>query len=232
MTRPTKLSLIIPAFNEEAGIKSAVLRNREVLTAAGLPFELIIIDDGSRDNTRQIVEDNFAGLPDTRFHSKANGGFGSALRKGIELSTGDYITYAPVDSPLTRDVLVAFLAHIGQGDVLVSYRVTRRGYSPRMQLNSWVYQKLISLLFNMSLTDYNWIHFYPRKIFDAGLKIENNHIFVCAEVLIKAKRLGFTFCEFPVEMQAREGGAQTAASWRAGLRALKDMFEFFLKAPR
>ena len=50
MTRPTKLSLIIPAFNEEARIKSAVLRNREVLTAAGMPFEIIIIDDGSHEN--------------------------------------------------------------------------------------------------------------------------------------------------------------------------------------
>ena len=187
------LSLIIPAYNEEQGINNAILANLDVLKDKVINFEIIIIDDGSKDNTKKIVEENFINTNNIKFHSKSNGGFGSAVKKGIELAEKDYIMFAPVDSPLTNEVLNTFLSYIGKADILVSYRKSRKGYSQRMKLNSFIYHFLISKLFRLSLRDYNWIHLYKRELFNKDIEITYDGIFMLAEVLIKAKRKGYSF---------------------------------------
>ncbi|MBL7892783.1 MAG: glycosyltransferase family 2 protein [Bacteroidia bacterium] len=222
------LSLIIPAYNEEESIEAAVLVNIEVLQRAEIEFEIIIIDDGSKDKTKGIIEEKFAGKPNLIFFSKPNGGFGSAVRKGIELSSRDYVMFVPVDSPLNENTLSSFLMHANKADIIVSYRMERKGYSNRMKVNSSIYHKLISFLFGLSLKDYNWIHLYNRKIFDK-ITIENGRIFMLAEVLIKAKRLGYTFYEFPIEMEERTSGDRTAASYKAALQTFFDTIRFFFK---
>ncbi|MCH8903496.1 MAG: glycosyltransferase family 2 protein [Bacteroidetes bacterium] len=227
-TTSHSLSLIIPAYNEETNIKESVQTNIDVLRESNIEHEIVIIDDGSKDRTRQIIEENFSEVTAVIFHSKENGGFGSALKKGIQLSTKSYVFFVAVDSPLTKDVLDAFVSNIGKADILVSHRVDRKGYTHRMKLNSKLYHFLISLLFGLSLKDYNWIQLYNRKLFDE-ISIENEYIFMLAEVLIKAKRRNFSFFEFPVEMQARKGGSQTAASLKAAIRTFFDLFSFYFK---
>ncbi len=222
------LSLIVPAFNEEASIAEAIAINLEVLNKCGIPFELIIIDDGSRDRTKEIIEKQFLPNSNIIFFSKPNGGFGSAVKKGIELSKMKYIMFAPVDNPLDSELLSLFLSHIGKADLLISYRVAREGYSSRMKINSSVYQKLISFLFGLNLKDYNWIHLYKRSIFEKDVTIHYGGVFMLAEVIIKAKRAGYTFFEFPVTMQARKYGNQTAASFKAAWRAFRDVIKFFI----
>lgn len=232
MLEETSLSLIVPAYNEEECIRQALLQNLEVLSSAKLPFEIMVIDDGSRDGTLRIIKEVCSGAPQIRFHTQPNGGFGSAVRKGIDLARMNYVMFAPVDSPLTSDVLKAFLAHIGEADVLVSYRVSREGYSPRMKMNSAIYRFLVSFLFGLSLKDYNWIQMYRRKMFSGDVSIEHTRVFMLAEVLIKAHRKGYTFVEFPVGMKARQTGVPTAASFKAGWQALNDMLRFYWKTRR
>lgn len=227
MADKTSLSLIIPAYNEEKGIRGAIQENLKVLAESFACFEIIAVDDGSRDGTLRLIEQSAAGIPEVKWTSQPNGGFGSAVRRGIGLARMDYVMFAPVDSPLTREVLDAFLSHMGEADVLVSYRVSREGYSPRMKLNSSVYHFLISALFGLSLKDYNWIHMYKRSMFENDVRIENGGIFMLAEVLIKAHRKGYTFSEFPVAMRARQDGNATAASFKAAWRTARDMVEFF-----
>lgn len=230
MNKPS-LSLIVPAYNEGENIHYAVETNRKTLQTAGIDFEIIIIDDGSQDHTRKIVEENFISLPGFKFYSKPNGGIGSAIKTGIALATKNYITFAPVDSPLTQEVLVAILSNLGKADILVAYRLARRGYSWRMKLNSSLYHFLISHLFGLRLKDYNWLHVYRKEVIDT-IPIENGYIFMLAEVLIRAKRLGLSFYEFPVQMEARTKGSPTAASFKAALRTARDMFHFYFKNRR
>jgi len=226
MNKNPSVSLIVPAYNEEEAIKQSVLEDLSVLNDSGLHFEIIIVDDGSRDNTKKIIEENFSGIPTVTLFSKPNGGFGSAVKKGIELSKNDYILFVPVDNPLDQELFKIFLSHLGKADVLTSYRISRKGYSLRMKFVSSVYHILISLFFGLSLKDYNWIHLYDRKIFEK-IRIKNDRIFMLAEVLIKAKWLGYSIFEFPVEMKARTTGVKTAASFNAAFRTFIDMFRFF-----
>lgn len=225
------VSVIIPAYNEEAIIKNAVKNALDILVAANIDFEIIIVNDGSSDNTGAILDEFFTGHSNiTVYHNPHNEGFGGAIRCGVKLAKKPFIFCVPADSPLTVALYQAFSSNAHKADVLVSYRRAKLGYSVKKHINSYVYHKLVTVLFKMNLRDYNWIHMYNRKIFDEGkIEIEYNGIFMLAEILIKAKRAGFTFFEFEVEQTERLTGIATASRFTAILKTLVDIIGFRLK---
>jgi len=229
MSNKTSISLIVPVYNEEDLLKDAINTNLDSLIKNEIEYEVIIIDDGSTDNTRYIISEHFVNNPLIKYHFKTNEGFGSAIIKGIELSKKKYIMFAPVDTPLSINMLKDFLIHIGKADILISYRLKREGYSIRMKLNSIIYHFIISKLFKLSLKDYNWIQLYDRKIFQGGIVITNLGVFMLAEVLIKARDNGYSFYELPGAMHKRKIGKPTAASNKVIFRTLIDIFKFFFK---
>lgn len=229
MNRPL-LSAIIPIYNEEEILVSSVATTLHTLKSFTDNFEVIIVNDGSTDNSTALLNKNFQDTDRVSIcHQPLNGGLGSAIRKGIEISQGTYIICVPADSPLTKEVFQKFFNHLQDGDVLVSYRRERLGYTWWMHLNSVTFHALVSLLFGMRLRDYNWIHLYHRKIFDEGQIIINyKGIFMLAEVLIKAKRKGYSFFEFEVEQTQRLTGIASASKPANILRTLRDIWHFRL----
>lgn len=222
------VSVIIPAYNEEAIIQGAVKSALDILAVSDADFEIIVVNDGSRDKTGLILDNAFGAEPSVQiYHKQINEGFGSAIRSGVKLAKKEYIFCVPADSPLTVDLYNAFSSYASRADVLVSYRRHKLGYSFRRHLNSYVYHKLVSILFSMNLRDYNWIHMYHRKIFDEGkIEIEYNGIFMLAEILIKARREGFSFYEFEVEQKERLTGIATASKLTAILKTLGEIISF------
>lgn len=222
------VSIIVPAYNEEAIIKKAILQAYTLLVADNADFEIIIVNDGSTDNTTKIIDSNFYNTAHIFIHHKnVNEGFGSAVRLGIEKADKEYLLCVPVDSPLTADVYSAFKNNAHKGDVIVSYRQKRVGYSYWKLFNSWAYHQLISILFHIRLKDYNWMHMYHRKIFDEGkINIEYNGIFMLAEILIKAKQKKFSFFEIEVEQHERLTGIATASKPSAIIKTLAAVFSF------
>ena len=228
MSKEFSLSLIVPAYNEEEGIEYAIKSNLATLRKEAIDFEIIIINDGSIDGTKQIIDEHFAGLSEVVFNSKPNGGFGSAIRRGVELAVKNHIIFAPVDCPLSSATLSSFLSNIEKADILVSYRRERKGYNWRMKMNSKVHNALVSFMFGFSLRDFNWIHMYPKQMFDRDITIEYDGIFMPAEVLIKAHKKGYSFHEFPVDMEKRTSGKATAQSLKAIIQTFKDLIKFFV----
>lgn len=231
---PISVSVIIPAYNEEAIIKNAVEVAYKILLDAKADFEIIIINDGSQDNTANILNEHFNHRANIAVHHKTlNEGFGSAIRSGVKFSKKQFIFCVPADSPLTIDLYNAFSNHAFKADVLVSYRKQKIGYSLQKHINSWVFHRMVSIMFNMNLRDYNWIHMYNRKIFDEGkIEIEYNGIFMLAEILIKAKRKGYTFFEFEVEQKERLTGIATASKFSAIVKTLLEIISFRLRKAR
>ncbi|MBL7777666.1 MAG: glycosyltransferase family 2 protein [Chitinophagales bacterium] len=230
MSKPI-ISVITPVFNEEAIIVDATTTNICTLERHNLHYEIILVNDGSVDRSAQLINQHFQNTPKIVIHHlDKNIGMGGAVRKGIEVSQGEYIICVPSDSPLDEETFGRFMKHLDKADILVSYRKERLGYSPRMLINSWVFHKSVSVLFNINLKDYNWIHLYHRKIFDAGVvTIESNGLFMLAEILIKAKRAGFTFCEFEVNQKQRLTGIATATKLSSLLITLREMFWLWMK---
>jgi glycosyltransferase involved in cell wall biosynthesis len=226
-----RLSIIMPIYNEEAILKSSILKNLDILSKSDTTFEIIIINDGSTDNSRAILDDSFKNINQINIkHLSKNKGFGGAIKEGIKIASGDYFWCIPADSPLTEEVFTAFNKNIGKADILVSYRRERIGYSWRMLLNSYIYHWLISNLFSIKLKDYNWIHLYHRKIFDKdNIQIEYDGIFMLAEILIKAQKKKYSFIEFEVIQSQRLTGIATASSAKNIIKTFLDLVNFRLR---
>src|SRR4029453_6151459 len=98
MARTPRLSLVMPAFNEAAGIAEAVAEAHEALTGLGYEFEIVVVDDGSTDGTGTAVADLSALWPDVRLvtHS-SNLGCGAALRTGFEAARFELVAFTDAD---------------------------------------------------------------------------------------------------------------------------------------
>lgn len=222
------LSIIVPVYNEEEIVESSVLKNINIASKNNIEYEIIVINDGSTDNSGQII-DNLASKYHIRVvHHSENNGFGAAIKSGISLAEKDYVICVPTDSPLEQEHYQVFEENLGDADVLISYRIKRLGYTWWMQLNSIVYHFLISKLFSMNLKDYNWIHLYHNKLFkNQGISIEYDGVFMLAEVLIKAKQNHSTFKEVPIHQTQRTTGAASAAKPRVIIKTIRDLLHFY-----
>ncbi|MBS1618520.1 MAG: glycosyltransferase family 2 protein, partial [Bacteroidetes bacterium] len=144
---PFAVSVLIPAYNEEEIIQSAVGQALDILIAVDADFEIIVVNDGSTDSTAQVLDTHFADREFIQvYHKLRNEGFGSAVRTGISLAQKRHLLCVPADSPLTPDLYEAFCSHAHRADVLISYRRAKIGYSWIKHFNSYVYHQLVSLL--------------------------------------------------------------------------------------
>lgn len=234
MSKAFSVSVVTPVFNEEEIIESAVNTNLRLLRQYGCDFEILLVNDGSTDGSARIIDRCFSDIPSIRIiHMPANEGFGGAVRRGIAAAGKEYILCIPADSPLTDEVLASFLAAAGKADIIVSYRLERLGYTPRMKLNSKVFHFIVSALFDMHLRDFNWIHMYHRRIFaDNGIGIRSKSLFMLAEVLISAKRKGYTFFEIPVHQTQRLTGIATASKFTTVMKTLRDIAVYYFKGSK
>lgn len=224
------ISIVTPIFNEEEIVESTLIKNIEILDSNNIDYEIIVVDDASSDNSLSILQNLLKSYTFKLITHQVNMGFGGAIKSGIAAAQKDYILCLLA---LDLDIFSAFESNLGKADLLISYRIKRLGYTWWMHLNSIIYHQLITLLFNMKLKDYNWIHLYNREIFhDQKIVIEYNSVFMLAEVLIKARDNSNTFIEFPVVQTQRVTGEASAAKLKTIVNTLKDVFLYYFKSKR
>lgn len=226
MSAAPQLSVILPAFNEEALLDGSVRQLRAALDALGIAAEIILVNDGSRDRTPQIADALARELSGVVAVHQENQGIGGAFRTGAARATGDYLILWPADMPADPADLAPYAAQFGRADVIVGVRRARLGYNPLMQLNSWLYPKLVATLFGLRLRDVNWIHAYRRVQF-ARITLTQRGIPMLVEALVRLRDLGATFAEVDVEMKARAGGTPSAARLKVMWRTLTGLFSFW-----
>lgn len=222
----TPLSIIVPVYNEQDGISDALTTIRDVADQYLSTFEMVIVNDGSQDNSQALI-DQFVKTEKraSSFPKAKNEGIGSAIRTGISKCQYEYILPLPVDCPLEGDSLLNFLETIESCDIVVGVRPRRVGYSTRMKINSKVFHFLISVLFKVNHTDYNWIHMYRKNIFDKGkIEITSDSLLMLAEVLIKANRMGYRIKEIEVAQRERLTGTATASKLITVIKTIREIF--------
>jgi glycosyltransferase involved in cell wall biosynthesis len=226
------ISIIMPAYNEELNIRSATLQNIETFSALGLDYEIIIVNDFSSDKTGEIADELAQEWSEIRsFHHKQNRGAGGAFKTGIAHAKKKYVIFVPFDNPLTREDLQAYLQRIDVCDIVVGVRVERLGYSTFARLASFVYNRImIPLLFNIGISDVNWIQVYRRSHFEDGtLTFENSNIFFLVEILVQARKNKLIIAEVPSRMALRIHGKATSARLSVVWATFWDALNFFLK---
>ena len=203
---PVFLSLVIPAYNEEAGIAQAVEEADDALQGLGVSYEILVVDDGSRDNTAQIVSDARRTRPSIRLISyPINRGYGNALRTGFSKARGTHIAFTDADCQFDLADLSRVLPLTDQHEIAVGYRVDRKDSALRI-FYSRGYNCLARALLGTTVRDVDC----ALKVFrrDALMRIlpETKGFFVNSEMLTRARQLGMSIAESGVQHRPRLRG--------------------------
>ena len=217
------LSVVLPAYNEAKNIQKTINDAVFYLEKKVRDYEIIVVNDGSVDETREIVERLSLSNPKIVLvnHPK-NLGYGSALRTGFERASLDYIFFMDSDGQFDISDIDRLIPFIKDYEVIVGYREKRADPFIR-SLNTWLYHLFIRLLFGLKIRDMDCaFKLFPRTAFQAIRPIKSGGALFSAELLIKLVMKGLKIKEVPVRHFPRRFGKQTGANLRVILRMFKE----------
>jgi glycosyltransferase involved in cell wall biosynthesis len=227
------LSVVMPAYNEAANIEATVPRAIASLRAMVGAFELILIDDCSKDATPALARALAARFPEIRFEQNPeNLRQGGTLRRGFAMARHDWITHNAMDYPFDFDGLPALLVHAVDADVIVASRKTYPGTTPARRFVSFANRALLRGLFGARVHDYNFIQIYRRAVVQDQPSFSTATSFITAEKIIRATHAGLRVVEVPVDYLPRLAGTPSSANWRNIRAALRDMARLWLELRR
>jgi glycosyltransferase involved in cell wall biosynthesis len=216
------LSILVPVFNEEATIAAVIARLCEV------PFpvsrEIIVVNDGSTDGTRRLLD----GMTPREYvrviHAPVNGGKGSAIRLGLERARGDIVAIQDADLELDPAQIADLVQPIvaGEGDVVYGSRFL--GARVRAPLKTLAANRfltaLTNLLYGARLTDMETCYKVMRTDIARSLGLSANRFDIEPEITAKLLRAGHRIVERPVRFEPRSRAMGKKIGWRDGLQAI------------
>jgi glycosyltransferase involved in cell wall biosynthesis len=223
------ISVIFPAFNEEMNLETVVKSALKILPSVSSVFEIIIVNDGSRDQTGEVARGLAAFHPAIQVvHHPQNRGYGAALKSGIEQAKNDLIFFCDSDGQFTLEDLPRLLAWIDRFDMVIGYREKRQDPLHR-RLNAAGWNLLVRSLFGLRVRDIDCaFKVFRRQIFDR-VGIDTVGAMVNTEILSRSLRHGFSMKEVPVRHFPRQFGEQTGAKPRVILKAFYELAKMYVK---
>ena len=231
LTRVPALSYFFPAHDEEANLLGLVEEALATLPDLAEAFEIIVVDDGSRDATPRLADELAATDPRIRVvHHPRNLGYGAALRSGFAASRFDLIAFTDGD----RQFHVADLGRLaaryleGGADAVVGFRIRRADPLVRT-LYAKAYRLANRIFFRLRVTDVDCACKLFRRDALTGISVESGGAFFSAELLIKLRAAGRRVVEVGVPHYPRTAGSPTGARPRVVLRAVRDFWSLRLR---
>src|SRR5436190_5200994 len=223
------LSVVLPAHNEEEAIAATVHEVIETLSAWMLDFEIIVVDDGSQDETGAIVDTMSKTHPCIKvIHHPVNKGYGAALVSGFESASRDLTFFMDSDGQFDIHDLAQFLLLIEEYDAVLGYRIDRQDTWMR-KVNAWGWKQLVGLVFGIHVRDVDCaFKLYPTRFFREEI-LETRGAMINAEILYKFIRAGNTYTQVGVRHLPRRGGRATGAKLSVILRAFRELFVYAIK---
>lgn len=217
------LSVFLPCYNEEANVERTALAALEAVRAITGDFEIIIVDDGSRDRTGQIADRLATDHPEIRaVHNWPNRGYGGALQAGFRAATKEWIFYTDGDGQFDCREIPRLLELLDRYDIVSGCRLDRQD-SPIRRLNGKAWTTACNLVLGLDLRDVDCaFKIYPRRLFDQ-IELHSQGALISAEILGKAARRGYRIGQVGVHHYPRLGGQATGANPRVILRALIEL---------
>ncbi len=227
-TRVARLSYFFPAHDEEANLEGLVAEALETLPSIAETFEIIAVDDGSRDRTGEIADRLAAEHPDVVrvVHHMPNRGYGGALRSGFEASRYELLAFTDGDrqfrvADLAR--LTARLAEADRPDVVVGYRIKRADPIIRI-VYARAYKLANQIFYGLRVRDVDCAAKLFRREALEGVRVESGGAFFSAELMIKIKEQRRSIAEVGIPHYARTAGSPTGARLSVIWRAVKDFW--------
>ncbi len=230
MTQPIELSVFFPCYNEEANVERttrAAVKACERLVEHRMlaDYEVIIVNDGSKDRTAELADRLAAEHAKVRaVHNNPNRGYGGALQRGYREARMDYVFYTDGDGQFDFEEIEKLLPLLAEWDIVSAYRMNRQDPLQR-KINAFCWGTLVNLLFRMRIRDVDCaFKIFPGELFER-IDLRSTGALIDTEVLAKAKNLGYRIGQIGVHHYPRTAGQQTGANFRVILRAFRELFK-------
>jgi glycosyltransferase involved in cell wall biosynthesis len=221
MSERLAVSLVLPAHDEAANIGEAIEGARRVLARATEVYEIIVVDDGSRDETAAIA----ASFPEVRVvrHDR-NRGYGAALRSGFRAARKPWVALMDADLQFDPEDLARLFDASEGVDIVAGYRAPRRD-PPARRLLGAAWTALIRVLFRLPVRDVDCALKLFRKALLDALPLASDGAFINAEILVRARAHEARVRQIPVRHLPRLSGRSSGANLRVIARAVRELIE-------
>jgi glycosyltransferase involved in cell wall biosynthesis len=220
------LSIVLPAYNEEANVESAV---NEVSTTAqklGLDYEIVLVNDGSTDRTGEIARELAQRTANFRLVEHfPNRGYGGALKAGFAAASKDLIAFFPADKQFDFSEVERLLKRIKEADIVCGYRAIRRDNIIR-KLNAFGWKLMVVSLFGYLCRDIDCGFKVFRRRILSQVNIISDGAMIDTELLAGARARGLSIVEEPLTHLPRRSGEATGANLRVIVKAFRDLVQF------
>lgn len=217
------ITIVIPAFNEEESIASVLKDTLNKLPKYFNDYEIIVVNDGSTDKTKEIVDRIIKKNKNMKVIHQQNSGYSKAMLTGIKSAKKEFVAYMPADGQFMVDDMRHCFEVMKNGDLVLGYRGGRQDYTTRRVIFSYGYLLLLLLLFDIKYMDVGWVNIWRTKLVQKIKLTATGGIFVLTEILVRFKKKGFKILEAPSYYHPRIGGEVKNAK-------LKVVFSTFLSA--
>jgi glycosyltransferase involved in cell wall biosynthesis len=222
-TMHPSLSVVLPAWNEGDNIGDAIDGAVRALERLCRRYEVVVVDDGSTDDTAALVGAWSARNSSVRLvkHPR-NLGYGAALRSGFRAARMDHVFFTDADLQFDLSELALLLPHTRRHDIVCGYRHARQDPWNR-RLNAWAWGRLVDAVFDVNVRDVNCAFKVFRREVLNHCVIRSDGAFVNAELLARARARGYSMLQIPVSHFPRTLGVQTGAKPRVVARAFLEL---------
>jgi glycosyltransferase involved in cell wall biosynthesis len=221
------ISVFLPAYNEEDNIERAVRSTVEVLRQISDDWEVIVVNDASKDRTAEIAEALSKEIPGVHaIHHQKNTRLGGALRTGFTHASKEVVFYTDADNPIDMNDLKWAVPLMAEADFITGYRLNREEPMKR-KIYSRCYNWLIRLLFGLKVRDVNFSFKLVKQDVLKKVKMRSLGSFIDAELLIEARKHGFCIKEVGVKYYPRTKGESTLASPSVIFKILDELWVYY-----
>jgi dolichol-phosphate mannosyltransferase len=229
-------SIVIPAYNEEGSIAKTIESLSQTLRDAGIPYEILVVNDNSRDRTAAILQDICADNQNVRYiNNYYPNGFGFAVRCGVENFTGDAVAIVMADSSDSPDDLVKYYHQLQAGyECVFGSRFIKGGKVIDYPVHKLSINRLanlfIQVLFGLDYNDTtNAFKAYRREVIEGILPLISHHFNLTVEMPLKAIIRGYSYQIMPISWRNRQTGVSKLKIKEMGSRYLFITLYLFLE---
>ena len=221
MNKSLSLSIVMPALDEEANVFTAISETLEAFSSFEINGEIIVINDGSKDKTPEIIEEFCKKDERVKMISHASPqGIGASFWDGVDYATNETISMLPGDGENNPGEIIRYLNLLNHVDMVIPFVFNPQVRPLWRSALSFVYRFIINTTFLANFNYTNGTVLYRKSILE-GLGIRNTSFFFQTDILVRSVKRGYLFAEVPYSLGTRGSGDSKAVSYPSLIRLMK-----------
>lgn len=222
------ITISIPAYNDSKSLQILINECCEICRSLQLDFQILVINDGSHDDTLHLLENLTISYKELKFlHHENNRGFGATLKEVFTLPDSRWIVFLPGDNQFPAKNIERFVLLREKFDFIIGYR-KKRNDNLKRKFYSYIYNILVSFISGYEVNDVNSIVCFKKDIL-SSFQFNSTSAFIHAELFIKASQNKVSLIEVEVLHQKRNFGFGAGGSIKVIVPVIIDLLKFYFK---